>query len=65
MKNKNYFVADEGDGLLNPFAMDMFDDDLYLEGHSGEDGYHLDDFNIVCWFSTWAEACRYCDIFGS
>lgn len=57
----NYFVADEGDGVLNPFATDMFDENGYLEGHKNEDGYHINDFDIVRRFRTWERACDYCD----
>lgn len=61
MKEIDYFVADEGDGVLNPFATDMFDENGYLEGHEDEDGYHISDFDIVKYFRTWERACDYCD----
>ena len=60
----NYFVADDGDGILNPFAADMFDEEGYLEGHEGEDGYHYSDFDIVAGFNSWKSACDYCDKHG-
>ena len=60
---KEYFVADDGDGVLNPFSMDMFDEEGYLEGHEGEDGYNIEDFDIIRYFNTWDQACAYCDRF--
>lgn len=43
----NYFVADEGDGIYNIFSSFDFDEDGYYIEHNGEDGYHIDDFDIV------------------
>ena len=37
--NKNYFVADEGDGMYNVFAYADFDEEDYYADHNGEDGY--------------------------
>lgn len=45
--NKNYFVADEGDGMYNVFAYADFDEEGYYADHNGEDGYHISDFDIV------------------
>lgn len=62
---KEYFVADEGDGTLNPFSIDMFDNEGYLEGHKGERGYHINDFDIIRYFNSWEQACDYCDKYCS
>lgn len=62
MNKKNYFVADEGDNIYNAFAFDMFDKDGYLEGHNGEQGYHLSDYDIVKKFATWTQAVEYCEM---
>ena len=45
--------------------MDMFDEEGYLEGHEGEDGYNIEDFDIIRYFNTWEHACAYCDRFGN
>lgn len=58
---KKYFVADEGDGLLNAFSYDMFDKDGFLEGHKGEQGYHLDDYDIIAEFASWDAATKFVD----
>ena len=47
-KEKSFFVADEG-GYANPFAVDMFDSEGWLEGHENEEGYNIE------------EACRIAD----
>lgn len=56
---KYYFVVDEGDGILNIFNRDMFSDHGYLEGHEYEDGYHIDDYDIVAEFDTYEAAVDY------
>ena len=58
---KNYFVADEGDGLYNVFSYWDFESDGYLFGYSGQEGYHLSDFDIVYECNTFAEAERWID----
>lgn len=58
---ENCFVVDEGDGCYNAFALDMFDKNGYLEGHAGEMGYHLDDYDIVAWFNDWEDACQFAE----
>lgn len=60
-----FFVVDEGDGVLNPFAKDMFDKNGYLDGHEDEDGYHFSDFDIVRGFKSWEAACRYTDKYSN
>ena len=59
-KEKRFFVADEG-GYANPFAVDMFDDKGWLEGHENEEGYNIEDFDIIQYCNTWEEACRIAD----
>ena len=59
-KEKRFFVADEG-GYANPFAVDMFDSKGWLEGHENEEGYNIEDFDIIQYCNTWEEACRIAD----
>ena len=59
-KEKRFFVADEG-GYANPFAVDMFDSEGWLEGHENEEGYNIEDFDIIQYCNTWEEACRIAD----
>ena len=53
-------MADEG-GYANPFAVDMFDSEGWLEGHENEEGYNIKDFDIIQYCNTWEEACRIAD----
>ena len=59
-KEKRFFVADEG-GYANAFAVDMFDGEGWLEGHENEEGYNIEDFDIIRYCNTWEEACRIAD----
>jgi hypothetical protein len=59
-KEKSFFVADEG-GYANAFAVDMFDSEGWLEGHENEEGYNIEDFDIIRYCNTWEEACRIAD----
>lgn len=52
-----YFIVEEDDGVYNIFYVDDFDEDGYLRGYNGQDGYHRSDFDIVEWFDTFEEAC--------
>lgn len=61
MKEKLYFVADEGDGVLNVFARADFNEDGYYNGHENEDGYHISDFDIVFESNRWEDVVRYTD----
>ena len=45
-KGKRFFVADEG-GYANAFSLDMFDNEGWLEGHENEEGYNIEDFDII------------------
>jgi len=56
-----YFVADEGDGLYNIFSSADFDEDGYYEGHEGEDGYHLEDYDVVYRSAHWLDCVRWID----
>lgn len=56
-----YFVAQEDTNVYNVFCVDEFAEDGYLEGHNGEEGYHIDDFDIIAWFETFTEACEWVD----
>ena len=57
-----YFVADEGDGFYNAFAYADFNENGYYNGHDGEDGYHIDDFDIVFECNHFIDACRWIEI---
>jgi hypothetical protein len=56
---KKYFVVEEDTGLYNIFSVEDFDADGYLWGHNGEDGYHMDDFDIVYETDSFEDACEY------
>ena len=45
-------MADEG-GYTNAFAVDMFDGEGWLEGHENEEGYNIEDFDIIRYCNTW------------
>ena len=57
-----FFVADEGDGVLNAFAYADFDENGYYNGHENEVGYHISDFDIVFQSNRWEEIVRYMDM---
>lgn len=44
---KGWFVAQEDTDLYNVFNRADFDEDGYLHGYNGQDGYHEDDFDVV------------------
>lgn len=56
---KKYFVAQEDTNIYNVFSVEDFDADSYLWGHNGEDGYFIDDFDIVAWFNSFKDACEW------
>lgn len=56
-----FFVADEGDGMYNIFSYADFDENGYYVGHEGEDGYHIDDFDIVYETRRFQNAERWVD----
>lgn len=51
-----YFVAQEDTNVYNVFAFDEFNDNGFLEGYDGEDGYNLQDFDIVGMFEDFNDA---------
>ena len=59
--DKMFFVADEGDGVLNAFARTDFDENGYYNGHENEEGYHISDFDIVFQSNRWDDILRYMD----
>lgn len=61
MSNVFYFVADEGDGLYNVFSYADFNTSGYYDGHEGEDGYHINDFDIVFRSAHWNDCVRWVD----
>lgn len=58
---KQFIVVQEDEGLFNLFERSMFDEDGYLEGYDGEEGYNIEDFDIVAEFDTMREAEDYID----
>ena len=55
MNGYRFFVAEEGDGIYNAFLRDDFCEDGFYYGHNGEDGYHIDDFDIVYETNSWED----------
>jgi len=60
-QKKKCFVAAEDTDVYNVLTIEDFDADGYLYGHGGEDGYTLDDFDVVGWFDTMDEAFEWVD----
>ena len=58
---KQFIVVQEDGRVFNLFGRDMFDEDGYLEGYAGEEGYNIEDFDIVAEFDTMREAEDYID----
>lgn len=58
---KQYFVAQEDENAYNIFTKMDFNVDGYYEGREGEEGYHIDDFDIVAEFDSFEEACDWVD----
>lgn len=56
---KKIIVVQEDEGLFNLFERDMFNSDGYLEEHDGEEGYNIDDMDIVAEFNTLSKAEEY------
>lgn len=56
---KKYFVIEEDTGLYNIFSVEDFDEDGYLHGYNGQEGYHRSDFDIVEWFETFCDAVNW------
>ena len=53
---KNVIVVQEDEGLFNVFDRAMFDEDGYLEGYEGMEGYNMTDMDIVAEFDSIEEA---------
>ena len=49
---KNVIVVQEDEGLFNIFDRAMFDEDGYLEGFEGVEGYNIADMDIVAEFNS-------------
>lgn len=58
---KKFIVVQEDDGLFNLFGREMFNEDGYLEGYEGIDGYNIKDMDIVAEFNTMQKAEDYID----
>lgn len=44
---KQWFVVEEDTNLYNVFNVADFDEDGYYGEHNGEEGYHINDFDVV------------------
>lgn len=53
---KNVIVVQEDEDLFNVFDRAMFDEDGYLEGYEGMEGYNMTDMDIVAEFDSIEEA---------
>ena len=53
---KKIIVVQEDEGLFNVFDRAMFDEDGYLEGFEGIEGYNIADMDIVAEFNTLKQA---------
>lgn len=53
---KNVIVVQEDEGLFNVFDRAIFDEDGYLEGYEGMEGYNMTDMDIVAEFDSIEEA---------
>ena len=58
---KNVIVVQEDEGLFNVFDRAMFDEDGYLEGYEGMEGYNIADMDIVAKFDSVEEAEDFID----
>ena len=58
---KNVIVVQEDEGLFNIFDRAMFDEDGYLEGFEGVEGYNIADMDIVAEFDSIEKAEDFID----
>lgn len=58
---KRYFVAQEDTNLYNVFDRMDFDENGWYVNHENEDGYHIDDFDIVAEFKEFEQAVEWID----
>lgn len=58
---KKFIVVQEDEGLFNLFGREMFNEDGYLEGYEGIEGYNIKDMDIVAEFNTMRKAEDYID----
>lgn len=58
---KKFIVVQEDEGLFNLFSREMFNEDGYLEGYEGIEGYNIKDMDIVAEFNTMRKAEDYID----
>lgn len=58
---KQIIVVQEDEKVFNIFDRDDFDKEGWLIGYEGEEGYNIEDFDIVAEFDTFEEACDYVD----
>ena len=53
---KNVIVVQEDEGLFNVFDRSIFDENGYLEGYEGMEGYNIADMDIIAEFNTLKQA---------
>ena len=53
---KKFIVVQEDEGLFNLFDRAMFDENGYLEGYEGMEGYNIADMDIIAEFNTLKQA---------
>lgn len=58
---KQIIVVQEDEKVFNIFDRDDFNEDGWLIGHEDEEGYNIEDFDIVAQFDYIEDACEYVD----
>ena len=58
---KKFIVVQEDERAFNLFERSMFDEEGYLEGYEGEEGYNIKDMDIVAEFDTMQKAEEFID----
>ena len=53
---KKFIGVQEDEGLFNLFDRAMFDENGYLEGYEGMEGYNIADMDIIAEFNTLKQA---------
>lgn len=57
-----FFVAQEDTDVYNVFNFADFDEEGFLEGYNGIEGYHIDDFDIVYKSKHFKDCERYIEL---
>lgn len=59
--DKPFMVMEEDEGVYNIMCVADFNEDGYLDGYEGREGYHITDYDIAARFRSWREAERWVD----